>query len=296
MKLYEYQAKELFARVGIPTPRGQVAAGPQAAAEVASNLGRAVVKAQVHAGGRGKAGLIQVVDEPVKAEKAAESMIGRSFKGYAIRRVLVEEALDIQKEYYASVVVDRSAKAPLIMVSAMGGVDIEDVALRSPEAIARLHVDPSHGLWPFQARNLVADAGLDPAHRRAAADIIVRLYRLFLDADASLVEINPLVVLGDGRMLAADAKLEIDDNAVYRHPEVAEYKEEAEEDPLEAEAHRRGLAYVRLDGDVGVIGNGAGLVMNTLDLVARAGGRPANFLDIGGGARSDVVRQALEVV
>lgn len=296
MKLYEFQAKEIFARYGIPVPRGRMAANAEEACDAAERLGRCVVKAQVHAGGRGKAGLIKVAETPDQAQRFAEEILGQTFKGFVIRRVLVEEALDIASEYYVAITVDRTAKRPVLMLSSMGGVDIEEVAAQHPEKIARLHIDPAYGLFDFQMRAAIKEAGLDPRAARAVGEIAQKLYRAFLESDASLAEINPLAVLRNGGVLAADAKFDVDDNALFRHKDLVAYKEEAEEDPIEAEAHRRGIPYVRLDGDIGIIGNGAGLVMMTLDMVTRQGGRPANFLDIGGGARAEQVRQALEMV
>ncbi|MBI4493808.1 MAG: ADP-forming succinate--CoA ligase subunit beta [Chloroflexi bacterium] len=296
MKLYEFQAKEIFQRYGIAVPAGRMVARAADAAYVAEELGRVVVKAQVHAGGRGKAGLIKLAESPEQAQSRAEAIIGQTFKGYVIHRVLVEAALDIAAEYYLAATIDRASKRAVLMLSAMGGIDIEEVAARSPEKIARQVVDPAYGPLDFEIRALIAQAGLDPAAARGVADVVKKLYRAFLECDAALAEINPLVVTSQKTVLAADAKFEVDDNALFRHPELLGYKEEAEEDPIEAEAHRRGVPYVHLDGDIGIIGNGAGLVMNTLDMVTRQGGRPANFLDIGGGARADLVRQALEIV
>ncbi len=296
MKLYEFQAKEIFARYGIPVPRGRMAANGEEASDAAERLGRCVVKAQVHAGGRGKAGLIKLAQTPDQAQRFAEEILGRTFKGFVIRRVLVEEALDIASEYYVAITVDRTAKRPVLMLSSMGGVDIEEVAAQHPEKIAKLHIDPAYGLFEFQMRTAIKEAGLDPRAARAVGEIAQKLYRAFVESDASLAEINPLAVLRNGGVLAADAKFDVDDNALFRHKDLVAYKEEAEEDPIEAEAQRRGIPYVRLDGDIGIIGNGAGLVMMTLDMVSRQGGRPANFLDIGGGARAEQVRQALEMV
>jgi succinyl-CoA synthetase beta subunit len=296
LKLYEFQAKELFARSSIPVPRGRMVADPDAAATAAGELGRVVVKAQAHVGGRGKAGFIKLAGSPSEAKDLAAEMLGQSFKGYVIQRLLVEEALDIAAEYYLAITVDRATKSPILMLSAIGGVDIEEVAAKHPEKIARRPIDIAFGPFDFELRQLVADADLDQQAARQVVEVARKLYRVFHETDASLAEINPLMVTGSGKVLAADAKFEIDDNAVFRHEDLLVYKEEAEEDPIEAEAHRRGVTYVRLGGDIGIIGNGAGLVMMTLDLVTRAGGRPANFLDIGGGARADLVRQALEIV
>jgi succinyl-CoA synthetase beta subunit len=296
LKLYEFQAKELFARYGIPVPRGRMVTDPDGAAEAARELGRVVVKAQAHAGGRGKAGFIKLANSPDEAREQAAAMLGQTFKGYLIQRLLIEEALQIAAEYYLAVTIDRDTKSPIMMLSAMGGVDIEEVAESDPEKIARLPIDIAFGPLGFQLRGLVSDAGLDPKTSRQVVEIASKLYRVFVDADASLAEINPLMVTAAGEVLAADAKFDVDDSALFRHEDLLVFQEEAEEDPIEAEAHRRGVTYVHLDGEIGIIGNGAGLVMMTLDLVNRAGGRPANFLDIGGGARADQVRQALEIV
>ena len=296
MKLYEFQAKEVFARGGIPVPRGKMVSTAEEAEVAARELGRCVVKAQVHVGGRGKAGGIKVVNTPQEARAAAEGMLGKPLKGFLVHHVLVEEALPIAAEYYLSVIVDRTTKRPVMIASAMGGVDIEEVAASTPEKIARLAIDPAYGPLGFEVRLLCEQAAFDARATRGVADVADRLYRVFVDSDASLAEINPLMVTSDGKVMAADAKFEIDDNALFRHEDLLGFKEEAEEDPIEAEAHRRGLTYVRLGGDIGIIGNGAGLVMSTLDLVTRAGGKPANFLDVGGGASAESVRQALEIV
>ena len=296
VKLYEFQAKEIFSRFGIPVPPGRMADTPEAAAAAAQSMGRVVVKAQVHAGGRGKAGLIKLADTPEQAAAHARAMIGQTFKGFVISRVLIEQAIDIAREYYLALLVDRASQRPVMMASARGGVDIEEVAASDPAAIARLAIDPAFGPFGFQMRRLIADAGFDSAAARQIGTIGERLYRVFVETDASLAEINPLVVTSDGRVVAADAKFDLDDNALFRHQDLLGYKEESEEDPIEAEAHRRGVTYVHLNGDIGIIGNGAGLVMGTLDMVTRNGGRPANFLDVGGGAKADLVRQALEIV
>ncbi len=296
MKLYEFQAKEVFARQGIPVPRGRRASTPAEAEAAARELGRCVVKAQVHVGGRGKAGGIKLVETPAEARAAAEALLGKPLKGFLVHHVLVEEALPIAAEYYLSVTIDRTPKRPVMIASAMGGVDIEEVAASTPERIARLVIDPAYGPMGYEVRMLCDRAGFEPRVRRAVGDIAHRLYRVFVESDASLAEINPLVVTEAGTVIAADAKFDVDDNALFRQQALVAYREESEEDPIEAEAHRRGVNYVRLNGDIGIIGNGAGLVMSTLDLVTRYGGRPANFLDIGGGARAEVVREALSIV
>jgi len=274
-----------------------VATTPEQAAHIAAQLGgKVVVKAQVLVGGRGKAGGIKLAQGPQQTRQVAGEILGTSLKGVKVDKVLVEEAADIAAEYYLGFTIDRSAQKDVLMVSSMGGVDIEEVAAATPEKIAKLHIDPAVGLLPFQVRLVAADAGLPPETRRAAAETLTILYRVYVDTDASLAEINPLALTSQGNLLPLDAKIIIDDNALFRQKELAQLREEQEEDALEAEAHRRGLTYVRLQGDIGIIGNGAGLVMTTLDIVQRAGGRPANFLDIGGGARAELVAQALDMV
>jgi len=296
LKLYEFQAKKVFAQGGIPTPRGEVVQDPEAAAEVSQRLGRVVVKAQVHVGGRGKAGGIKLANNPDEARRYAEGMLGKPLKGFTVNYALVEEALDIASEYYLGITVDRDAEKAIVMLSRMGGVDIEEVAATQPQAIARLHVDPAWGLWDFQLRDLVERAELDPRVSREIVGVIRKLYNVFASSDASLTEINPLVVTGDGKVIAADGKFDVDDNALFRQKELLKYREVSEADPIEAEAARKGVAYVRLDGDIGVIGNGAGLVMTTLDILSRNGGKAANFCDLGGGAKAETVRQDLELV
>jgi len=297
MKLHEYQAKQLFARYGIPVPKGEVASTPTEARTIAEKLNKPVaIKAQVLVGGRGKAGGIKVAKSPDETEQLAGQILGMRIKGLPVEKVLVEEALDIAAEYYLGIIVDRSKERNLVMVSAMGGVDIEEVAETHPEAIARAYIDPFIGLLDFQIRQLHKQAKLEPATLRSFIAIAKSLYRLYIECDANLAEINPLVLTKEGNLVAADAKLLIDDNALYRQPEIASWREEVEEDPFEAEARKKGLAYVRLKGEVGIIGNGAGLTMTTLDIVQRAGAAPANFLDIGGGARADIVREGLKLI
>jgi succinyl-CoA synthetase beta subunit len=223
-------------------------------------------------------------------------MLGKPLRGLTVKQVLVEEALDIDKEYYLAATIDRTSKRIVLMASAMGGMDVEEVAENHPEAIVKHAIDPAYGPMDFEIRDLMADAGFDPKAARAIGNIAKQVYAVMIDSDASLVEINPLVVTKAGTVVAADGKFDVDDNALFRQPALATYREDSEEDPIEAEAHRRGATYVHLDGDIGIIGNGAGLVMTTLDLVTRAGGRPANFLDIGGGAQADSVREAIEIV
>jgi succinyl-CoA synthetase beta subunit len=297
LKIHEYQAKQLLAKFGVPIPPGEVAETPDDAARVAARLGgRVVVKAQVHAGGRGKAGGIKLANDPVEAQKVANQILGMPIKGLIVEKVLVEQAQQIRAEYYLGITLDREAQRNVLMVSAMGGIDIEEVAASDPEKITRVPISPELGLTAFQARQALYDSGIDRAAIREAETFLHALYDAYIQLDCSLAEINPLALVGDGKLIAADTKINIDDNALFRHPEFDIYKEESEEDAIEAEAHRRGLQYVRLGGDIGIIGNGAGLVMGTLDEVKRAGGSPANFLDIGGGAKADLVRNALEVV
>ena len=297
MDLFEYQGKQLLAAQGIPVPSGEVAETPQEARAAAERIGgRVVVKAQVQVGGRGKAGGIKLADDPAGAEEHAQAILGMDIKGHTVHRVWVEEASDIQREYYASVTFDRGAKKPLVMLSAMGGVDIEEVAASNPEALARLHIDPLTGFQAHHARWLAYHAGIDAGAMRGVVDILGKLYDGFISLDATLLEINPLIWSGDGSVVALDSKVTIDGNALYRHPDLAALQESVTTDPQERMAQERGVTYVKLDGDVGILGNGAGLVMSTLDVVALAGGRPANFLDAGGGSKAEDVVTALEVL
>jgi len=297
MKIHEYQAKELLSKAGIPVPQGMVADSPAVAAEIAHNLGTPVaIKAQVHAGGRGKAGGIKLADTPERARDLSEQIMQMTIKGLPVKKVLVEEAILISKEYYLGIVLDRDNQTNTLIASSMGGIDIEEVASSHPDKIARIPVDPLLGLLDYQAREACFKAGFDSTSIPEIVKTIKKLFKAYQSVDATLAEINPLAITEEGKILAADAKFNIDDNALYRHPELETWKEEAEEDPIEAEAHKRGIQYVRLGGDIGIIGNGAGLVMATVDEVKRAGGNPANFLDIGGGAKADFVRDALEIV
>ncbi|MGD9695191.1 MAG: ADP-forming succinate--CoA ligase subunit beta [Thermoleophilia bacterium] len=297
MDLFEYQGKQLLAAQGIPVPSGEVAETPAQARAAAERIGgRVVVKAQVQVGGRGKAGGIKLAETPAEAEERASEILGMDIKGHTVHRVWIEEASDIAREYYASVTFDRGAKKPLVMLSARGGVDIEEVAANEPEALARLHVDPLSGFQPHHARWLAYHAQIDDQAIRGVVDILGRLYDGFISLDATLVEVNPLILSGDGAVKALDAKVSIDGNALYRHPDIASLAESVTTDPQERLAQEKGVTYVKLDGDVGILGNGAGLVMSTLDVVALAGGRPANFLDAGGGSKADEVVSALEVL
>jgi succinyl-CoA synthetase beta subunit len=297
MDLFEYQAKDLFRRHGIPVPDGRVASSAQAAEKVAAKLGgRVVVKAQVQVGGRGKAGGIKLADDPAGARTVAGEILGMDIKGHKVRRVLVERAGDIKAEFYASFLLDRSEKAYLGMVSAKGGVDIEEVAATDPEAIARVTISPLTGIKPYHVRRLIYDARLPKEAHKGASALLEKLFDFFVAIDASLVEVNPLVLTGDGSVVALDGKVSLDDNAEYRQPL---YEKLASEIPLpkqEKIAKEKSLNYVKLDGNIGIIGNGAGLTMSTLDVVAEAGGKPANFLDIGGGANAATMAAGIDLI
>jgi succinyl-CoA synthetase beta subunit len=293
--LYEHQGKELFARFEIPVPRGIVATSGEEAARATKELGgRSVVKVQVAIGGRGKGGGVVVVDSPERAAAEADRMLREGFKDMAVTRVLVEQALPIAREFYTSFLLDRSTGRYLAMMTAEGGVDIEELARTRPDAIRRVHVDPNLGLRTYHVRELVSVLPSDA--RDGAGEALRKAFRLLTELDATLVEINPLVQLEDGSVVALDAKVTIDDNALFRHPDLEPLRSAFPIDPVEARAKEKGLQYVKLDGEVGIIGNGAGLVMSTLDVVAQAGARAANFLDVGGGASADQMATSLEVV
>ena len=295
MDLYEHMGKDLFRAQGIPTPAGRVCRTPQDAAEAARTFGgSAVVKVQVQVGGRGKAGGVELCRSPEAAAKAAERMLRDGFKGNQVDRVLAEELLPIAEEFYTSILLDRSTGGYLAMMTAEGGVDIEILARDRPEAIRRVQIDPLLGLRSYHIRKLVGT--LPASAREGAAEVVRKLFDVMWERDATLVEVNPLVLLRDGRVVALDAKVTIDDNALPRHPDLAALEQEFPIDPVEKRAKDAGLQYVKLDGQVGIIGNGAGLVMSTLDVVARAGARAANFLDIGGGASADTMATSLEVI
>jgi succinyl-CoA synthetase beta subunit len=295
--LFEYQGKQYFARYGIPVSPGGVADTADQAVVEADRVGYpVVVKAQVQVGGRGKAGGIKLAGDPVEVRGHAEAILGMDIKGHVVRRLWIEHASDIAKEYYASFTLDRSAKLHLGMVSGRGGVDIEQVAAEEPEAIARHHIDPVDGLTAEAAASLVSRAGLDPEAREGAVDLLVKLYRCFVEGDADLVEVNPLILTPDGRVHALDAKVTLDESAAFRHPEWAELTSFQELDDRERLAREKGLNYIGLAGSVGIIANGAGLAMSTLDVVNQVGGSAANFLDVGGGANADVMANALEVI
>jgi succinyl-CoA synthetase beta subunit len=290
MDLFEHQAKELFARHGVAVPRGRVAWKPEEAEAVAAELGgTVVVKAQVQIGGRGKAGGIQLARDPAEAREQAARIIGMDIRGHTVRRVLVEEASEIAAEYYVAILHDRAGKGFLAMASAEGGVEIEEVAASKPEAIVRVPVNPLIGLRPYHVNQLVYGAGFDERARKGAAELLAKLYQVFVAADCMLVEVNPLVLTAAGQVIALDGKVSLDDSALVRHPDLEALRDTFAVDPQEQAAKERGLNYIKLDGYVGIIGNGAGLVMSTLD-------EPANFLDVGGGASAETMADGLEVI
>lgn len=300
MDLLEHQGKEFFASFGLPTSPGAAAFSVAEAVEAAREIGcpgcPVVVKAQVHVGGRGKAGGIRLAKDLQAVRQAAEAILGMDIKGHVVSRLWVEAATDIAEEYYVSFTLDRSTRQHLGMLSAQGGVDIEEVSANSPEAIARIQIDPAEGLTPRSARSWVLEANLSDAVTNQAVDLLLALYRAYTEGDADLVEVNPLVVNADGRLQVLDAKVTLDTNSLFRHPDYSEYDKTSPRDERERLAHSKGLQYVGLEGSVGVIANGAGLAMASVDVVAEVGGSAANFLDIGGGADADVMADALEVI
>ncbi|MCA1584433.1 MAG: ADP-forming succinate--CoA ligase subunit beta [Acidobacteria bacterium] len=305
MKIHEHQAKGLLARHHVAVPRGEVAFTPQDAAEIARRLGgqTVVVKAQIHAGGRGKAGGVKLAHSPDEAERFARELLGRRLvtnqtgpEGQIVSRLLIEEGLGIDRELYLSLVIDRSTERPVLMVSADGGMDIEEVAAATPERIHKAFIDPGVGLAAFQAQKLAFAIGLTGAQVRKATTMMLALYQAFVATDASLLEINPLIVTKSGDLLALDAKMIFDDNALYRHGDIRELRDLSEEDPLEVEASKYALNYIRLDGTIGCMVNGAGLAMATMDIIKLAGGQPANFLDVGGGANAEQIRNAFKIL
>ena len=304
MKLHEYQAKEIFSRYGIPIPRGLLVNSPQEAQEATASMGgRAVIKAQVHAGGRGKAGGVKVAQTPEEAAQTAQAMLGRNLvtnqtaaEGVPINSVLVEELADISQELYAAITIDRVHRGPVMIVCAAGGMDIEEVSETRPQDIHAEPIDPGLGLMPFQARRLAERLGIEGPSARPAAQILTSLYRVFVDHDCSLVEINPLIITSDGGVVALDAKMDLEDDAMFRHQDLQSLRDRTQEDQLEAEAADQDIAYVNLEGDVGCLVNGAGLAMATLDVTNAAGAAPANFLDVGGGATDEKVAQAVEII
>ncbi len=298
MDLYEYQGKELFRRFGIPVSDGRLATTPAEARVAAEELGgQVVVKAQVLVGGRGKAGGIKLAENAADAEQKAKAILGMDIRGHVVRKVWIEKASEIAKEYYLSVTFDRGEKEPLFMLTTEGGVDIEEVAATKPDALARLHVNPLEGYQPYQGRRLIYQAGIeDPSEQKQMLAIVGKLYECFVSSDAMLCEINPLIVTPAGEVRALDSKFTVDDNALYKHADIAQMRDVAAADPLEAFAREKGVTYVKLDGNVGILGNGAGLSMSTVDVVAHVGGRPANFCDLGGGGDAQGVVDALEVI
>jgi len=305
MKIHEYQAKSILARHGVPVPRGETLTNASEAAAIARTLGTkvVVVKAQIHAGGRGKGGGVKLARSPEDAEKLAKAMLGMTLvthqtgpEGRVVGRVLIEEGLQMQRELYLSIVLDRAAGKPVVMASAAGGMDIEEVAANTPEKIAKVYIEPGVGIVPFEARLLGFAIGLDGAQVNKFVKVVTSLYDAYLANDASLLEINPLVVTASGDLLALDAKMNFDDNALYRHADLKELRDLSEEDALEIEASKFNLNYIHLDGNIGCMVNGAGLAMATMDIIKLAGGEPANFLDVGGGANAEQIRNAFKIL
>src|SRR5215510_1073989 len=305
MKIHEYQAKAILAKHGVPVPRGETLTDKSDAADIARRLGTSVVvvKAQIHAGGRGKGGGVKLAKSPQDAEKLAGQMLGMTLvthqtgpEGRLVTRVLIEEGLQMTRELYLSLVLDRAAGKPVMMASAAGGMDIEEVAAATPEKIARVHIEPGVGIVPFEARQIGFAIGLDGPQVNKFVKLATALYEAFVATDASLVEINPLVVTAAGELLALDAKMNFDDNALYRHPDIKDLRDLGEEDPLEIEASKSSLNYIHLDGNIGCMVNGAGLAMATMDIIKLSGGEPANFLDVGGGANAEQIKNAFRIL
>src|SRR6201995_3474977 len=297
MDLLEYQGKQLFARHGVPVPDGQPARTVEDAVSAAEAIGYpCAIKAQVQIGGRGKLGGIKIAGDRAEAEEVSRAILGMDIRGLVVHELWIEGASQIASEYYASVIFDRSAKAPLVMLSTKGGMDIEQVADEDPDAIASLHVDPLLGFQEFHGRRLAFEAGVDADVVRPVGAMLAKLYAVFTSEEATLVEVNPLIITPDREVRALDAKVTLDDNALYRHPDNAALRDLSAEDPQEVMAKERGLTYVKLDGNIGILANGAGLSMSTLDVVAEAGGSPANFLDAGGGSRAEAITAAVEVI
>ncbi|GAB4494705.1 MAG: ADP-forming succinate--CoA ligase subunit beta [Anaerolineales bacterium] len=297
MKLHEYQSKLIFAKYGVPIPKGRVAATPAEARQIAEELGGSVViKSQVLVGGRGKAGGIKVAKNAEEAEALAGKILGMDIKGLPVRKVLVDEAANIATEIYLGITNDRAARKPVMMVSAEGGVEIEEVARTNPEKIIRAHIDPVRGLQEYQTRDIAAAIDLPREHWRTFGKICIGLWNAYQACDATLAEINPLVITGDNRLLAVDGKMLLDDNAIFRHPDLAELRDLDEEAPSETEAREHDLSFIKLDGNIGCMVNGAGLAMTTMDVIKYFGGEPANFLDIGGGAKAEKVATAFRLI
>lgn len=295
--MHEYQAKQIFRQHGIPTARGELALNPEQVREIAEKLGgKVVLKSQVLVGGRGKAGGIKLAYSADEAYELAKQMFGMVIKGHKVEKIYVEEQLDIEREMYVGFTLDRASKGFALIVSSVGGMDIEEIALKHPDRIARVTVDPVYGLWDYQIREALYKSNMPAELHKEIARIIKALYRILIHNEAELTEINPLVVTKDGRVIAADARLNIDDNALYRHPELRELKDYTEVDQTERIAEEKGLNFVKLDGNIGVIANGAGMSMATMDLIYLEGGKPANFLDVGGGASSEVVKEAVNLI
>jgi len=297
MKLHEYQSKQIFARYGIPIPKGRVAATAQEAEQIAEELGgRVVIKSQVLVGGRGKAGGIRLAKSPEEAEELATQILAMEIKGLPVRKVLVDEAAQIDREIYLGITNDRTARRPVMMSSAAGGVEIEEVARKAPEKIIKVHIDPMLGLRDYQARDVAAGIDLPREHWKQFGQLAHGLWKAYIDCDATLAEINPLVITSDNHLLALDGKMVLDDNALFRHPDLGEMRDLDEEAPSEIEARKYGLTFIKLDGNIGCMVNGAGLAMTTMDIIKLFGGEPANFLDIGGGAGADKVAAALRII
>jgi succinyl-CoA synthetase beta subunit len=305
MKIHEYQAKELFGRFGIPIPRGRMASTTAEAQEISTELGRlpVVIKAQIHAGGRGKGGGVKLAQTAAEVAEVANSILGMTLvthqtgpEGKLVRRLLVEEGLPIDKELYFSMLPDRATASTVIMASEAGGMDIEEVAAKTPEKIIKVQVNPLLGLQAFHVRQLAYGLNLEPELIKPFSAMVTNLYRLFSDYDCSLVEINPLVITEDKKMLALDAKVNFDDSALFRHKDILEYRDLHEEDPLEVEASQYNLNYIKMDGNIGNMVNGAGLAMATMDLIKLAGAEPANFLDVGGGASAEMVENGFRII
>jgi succinyl-CoA synthetase beta subunit len=305
VKIHEYQAKSVLARFGVPVPRGEVAFTPDEAVDVARRLGGkiAVVKAQIHAGGRGKGGGVKIAKSLDEVEQLAKQLIGMTLvthqtgpEGRKVGRVLIEEGLEIERELYLSILIDRASASPVIIASAAGGMDIEEVAAKEPEKILREHINPGTGIAPFQGRKLAFGMGLSGAVANKLVKLLESIYKAFIETDASMIEINPLILTKGGDLLALDAKVSFDDNALYRHADLKELRDIAEEDPLEVEASKFSLNYIRLDGNIGCMVNGAGLAMATMDIIKLAGGEPANFLDVGGGANAEQIKNAFRIL
>jgi succinyl-CoA synthetase beta subunit len=305
VKIHEYQAKSVLARFGVTVPRGEVALASHEAGEIARRLGGkvVVVKAQIHAGGRGKGGGVKIAKSPAEAEQLAKQILGMTLithqtgpEGRKVGRLLIEEGLEIDRELYLSIVIDRASASPVVIASASGGMDIEEVAAKEPEKILREHIDPATGVVPFQARKLAFGMGLASGPANKLVKLLDAIYKAFIETDASMIEINPLILTKGGDLLALDAKVSFDDNALYRHPDLRDLRDLSEEDPLEVEASKFSLNYIRLEGNIGCMVNGAGLAMATMDIIKLAGGEPANFLDVGGGASAEQIKNAFRIL